>query len=144
MVKTEQEAQSLLSRIERGDDFAEIARRFSLDPSAKATGGDIGYHAKGTLIPEYEAAAFKLTKVGQISPPIKTRLGYHIIKLEGVEPERHALFQEVKDSIKQKMTQEKQGDMVQKYIEDLKKNSRIVINEKVWDEFNKQNALASK
>jgi parvulin-like peptidyl-prolyl isomerase len=134
VVKTEQEAKELQARIAKGEDFAELAKRYSIDPSAKTTGGDIGYHAKGTLIPEFEEAAFKLTKVGQVTPPVKTQLGYHIIKLEGVKTGDYVPFPEVKEFIRQKMTQEKQTDVLKKYIEDLKKNAKIVVNEEVLKE----------
>jgi peptidyl-prolyl cis-trans isomerase C len=129
VVKTEQEAKEIQARIAKGEDFAELARKYSIDPSAKTTGGDIGFHPKGTLIPEFEEAAFKLAKVGQVSPPVKTQLGYHIIKLEGEKAGSYVPFQEVKDFVKQKMTQEKQTEVLRKYLEDLKKSAKIVINE---------------
>jgi parvulin-like peptidyl-prolyl isomerase len=134
VVKSEPEAKELEARIAKGEDFADLAKRYSVDPSAKNTGGDIGYHPKGTLIPEYEAAAFSLTKVGQVSQPVKTQLGYHIIRLEGVRTDVYVPFPEVKDFIRQKMTQEKQAEVVQKYIEELKKNSRILVNEDMLKE----------
>lgn len=67
VLKTEQEAKEIQGKLIKGESFEELARTYSVDPSAKATGGKIGYHPKGTLIPEYEQAAFKLTKVGQLS-----------------------------------------------------------------------------
>lgn len=138
LVKTEQEAKEITGKLAKGEDFAELAKKYSIDPSAKATGGDIGYHPKGTLIPEYEQAAFKLTKVGQVTPPVKTQLGYHIIKLEGVKPAAYVPFAEVKDFIKQKMSQEKQTEVLEKYIEDLKKNTKIVVNEEMLKEEGKK------
>ncbi len=144
VVKTEQEARELQARVAKGEDFAELAKKYSLDPSAKANGGDIGFHPKGTLIPEYEQTAFKLTKVGQVSDPVKTQLGYHIIKLEGVKAPTYVPFAEVKDFIKQKILQEKQTEMVQKYIEDLKKSSKIVINEGFFKEEAKQGEAPAK
>ena len=134
VVKTEQEAKEIESRIAKGEDFADLARRFSVDPSAKATGGDIGYHPKGTLIPEYEAAAFGLTKVGQVSQPVKTQIGYHIIKLEGVKTGTYVPFPEVKDFIRQKLTQAKQTEVVQAYVEELKKKSKILVNDDMLKE----------
>jgi parvulin-like peptidyl-prolyl isomerase len=138
VVKSEQEAKELQGKIAKGEDFADLAKRYSLDPSAKTNGGDIGYHSKGTLIPAYEEAAFKLTKIGQVSAPVKTQLGYHIIKLEGVKPPAYVPFPEVKDFIRQKLTQEKQTEMVQKYIEDLKKSAKIVVNADLLKEEGKQ------
>ncbi len=134
VVRSEPEAKELEARIAKGEDFADLARRFSVDPAAKTTGGDIGYHPRGTLIPEYEAAAFALTKVGQVSQPVKTQLGYHIIKLEGTRTGNYVPFPEVKEFIRQKMTQEKQSEALQKYIEGLKKNAKIVINDDMLKE----------
>ena len=85
--------------------------------------------ADRVVLPEYEAAAFKLTKVGQISPITKTQFGYHIIRLEGVKPPQYVPFAEVKEFIKQQLMQEKQKEVLDKYIEDLKKGSKITINE---------------
>jgi len=144
VVKTEQEARELQAKIAKGEDFAELAKKYSLDPSAKINGGDIGYHPKGTLIPEYEESAFKLTKVGQVSPPVKTQLGYHIIKLEGVKAPSYVPFAEVKDFIRQKIMQEKQTEMVQQYIDGLKKNAKIVMNEDLLKEEAKQSETPAK
>jgi peptidyl-prolyl cis-trans isomerase C len=134
VVKTEQEAKEIAGRIAKGEDFADLAKRYSIDPSAKNTGGDIGYHPKGTLIPEYEATAFQLTKIGQVSQPVKTQLGYHIIKLEGMKTGTYVPFPEVKEFIRQKLTQARQAEVLQKYVEDLKKKSKITINEDVLKE----------
>ena len=134
VVKTEPEAKEIKARIAKGEDFADLAKRFSIDPSAKTTGGDIGFHPRGTLIPEYEAAAFNLTKIGQVSQPVKTQLGFHIIKLEGMKTDAYVPFPEVKDFIRQKMTQEKQAEVLQKYVDDLKKKSKILINDDLLKE----------
>ncbi len=144
VVKTEPEAKELQARIAKGEDFADLARKYSIDPSAKTTGGDIGYHPKGTLIPEYEAAAFNLTKIGQVSQPVKTQLGYHIIKLEGMRTGAYVPFPEVKEFIRQKLTQEKQAEALQKYIEELKKSSKILINDDMLKEEAKNEEVPAK
>jgi peptidyl-prolyl cis-trans isomerase C len=144
VVKTEQEAKELQGKIAKGEDFAELAKTYSLDPSARTNGGDIGYHPKGSLIPEYEEAAFKLTKIGQVSGPVKTHLGYHIIKLEGMRPAAYVPFEEVKGFIRQKLMQEKQTEMVEKYIDDLKKSAKITLNEDLLKEEGKQEEVPAK
>ena len=131
VVKTEDEAKQILARVQKGEDFAELARKYSIDPGAKTSGGEIGYHPKGTLVPEYEAAAFKLKKEGQVSGIIKTQFGYHIIKLEGMKPPQYVPFEEVKDFIKQKIAQEKQKELFEHYVADLKKSAKITINEQL-------------
>lgn len=134
VLKTEQEAKEIQGKLIKGESFEDLARTYSIDPSAKATGGKIGYHPKGTLIPEYEQAAFKLTKAGQLSPIVKTQLGYHIIRLEGTKPPSYVPFEEVKEFIKQKMGQEKQAEVLEKYIAELKKNAKITVKEDMLKE----------
>lgn len=134
VLKTEQEAKEIQGKLLKGESFEDLARAYSIDPSAKASGGKIGFHSKGNLIPEYEQAAFKLTKVGQLSPIVKTQLGYHIIRLEGSKPPSYVSFEEVKEFIKQKMGQEKQAEVLEKYIGELKKSAKITINEDLLKE----------
>ncbi len=131
LLKSEEEAKQVRDKLQAGEDFAELAKKYSIDPNARATGGEVGFHPKGTLLPEYEAAAFKLTKVGQTSGIVKTQFGYHIIRLEGVKPPAYVPFPEVKDFIKQQLMQEKQKEVLDKYIEELKKGAKITINEEM-------------
>ncbi len=129
LVKSEEEARQVKEKLQAGENFTELARKYSIDPNAKVTGGEVGFHPKGTLLPEYEAAAFKLTKIGQTSGVVKTQFGYHIIRLEGIKPPAYVPFAEVKDFIKQQLLQEKQKEVLDKYIEELKKSAKITINE---------------
>jgi len=77
LVKTEQEAKSILERLNKGEKFANLAQ-ISLCPSGKR-GGDLGTFGRGKMVKEFETAAFALQK-GQISAIVKTKFGYHIIK----------------------------------------------------------------
>jgi peptidyl-prolyl cis-trans isomerase C len=134
LLKTEEEAKQVQSKLQKGEDFTELAKKYSIDPNVRQTGGEIGFQPKGSLIPEYESAAFKLTKVGQVSGIVKTQFGYHIIRLEGVKPPSYVPLEEVKDFIKQKNAQEKQKEVLEKYIEELKKNVKITIDEALLKE----------
>lgn len=78
LVKTEKEAQVVLERLQRGEKFANIAKEVSLCPSGKR-GGDLGTFGRGRMVKEFEQAAFALQK-GQISPVVKTKFGYHIVR----------------------------------------------------------------
>ena len=78
LVKTEKEAQSAMERLQRGEKFTNIAREISLCPSGKR-GGDLGTFGRGRMVKEFEEAAFALQK-GQISPVVKTKFGYHLIR----------------------------------------------------------------
>lgn len=134
LLKTDEEAKQVMERLQKGEDFVELAKKYSIDPNAKTSGGEIGFHPKGTLLPEYEAAAFKLTKVGQVTGPIKSQFGYHIIRLEGAKSPSYVPFDEVKDFIRQQLIQDKQKELLEKYIEDLKKAAKITINEELLKE----------
>ena len=79
LVKTEDEAKKLKQEIEQGKSFAEAAKEVSLCPSGQE-GGDLGYFGKGMMVKEFEDAAFSMN-VGEISEPIKTQFGWHLIQL---------------------------------------------------------------
>jgi len=134
LLKTEEEAKQVQAKLQKGEDFTELAKKYSIDPNVKQSGGEIGFQPKGSLIPEFESAAYKLNKVGQVSGIVKTQFGYHIIRLEGVKPPSYVPLEEVKDFIKQKNAQEKQKEVLEKYIEELKKNAKITINEALLKE----------
>ena len=78
LVKTEQEARVILDQLNKGASFSNLAMEKSLCPSGKR-GGDLGTFGRGRMVREFESAAFNLQK-GQISQPIKTEFGWHIIK----------------------------------------------------------------
>jgi len=78
LVKTEQEAKTILDQLKRGENFSKIAMQKSLCPSGKR-GGDLGTFGRGKMVREFEQAAFALQK-GQISQPVKTEFGWHVIK----------------------------------------------------------------
>ncbi len=79
LVNTEEEARLLKEQIDSGKDFAQAAREVSLCPSGQ-NGGDLGYFTKGEMVKEFEDAAFSM-QIGEVSNPIKTQFGYHLIYL---------------------------------------------------------------
>lgn len=93
--KALEEAQQIRNKLLAGADFTELARQHSDDPGSALLGGEMGFMQKGQLVPEYEAAALALAK-GEISEPVKTEFGYHIIELielrEGEFNTRHILI----------------------------------------------------
>ncbi len=78
LVKTETEAKNVKARLEKGEKFGAIAQQVSLCPSGKK-GGDLGTFTRGKMVKEFENAAFRLQK-GEVSAPVKTQFGYHVIK----------------------------------------------------------------
>jgi peptidyl-prolyl cis-trans isomerase C len=123
--KAKEKAESLLARLKAGGDFEKLATENSDDPGSKQHGGDLSWVLKGQTVPQFEAAAFALKKPNDLSPVVETDYGYHVIQLlehqdaGGVIP-----FAEVKDRIgeylKQKQSQEKQQENMQKVQEHLK------------------------
>jgi peptidyl-prolyl cis-trans isomerase SurA len=94
-------AESLLVEIRKGADFAQVAKRESMDPGSKEQGGDLGWHRRGEFVPIFDRVYFAL-RPGQVSPVIKTTFGYHIIKIDRAQPSevkgRHILIRPEIDS----------------------------------------------
>ncbi|MGQ9594311.1 MAG: peptidylprolyl isomerase [Anaerolineae bacterium] len=87
LVQNEEMARLVLNRLKAGDDFAAVAKEFSQDPSTKDQGGDLGWFPRGRMVAEFEEVAFSLP-VGELSEPVKTQYGYHIIRVEERDPNR--------------------------------------------------------
>ncbi len=89
--RTEEEAlalaKELVERLRAGEDFAELARQYSDDPGSRDNGGELGWFGRGRMVPEFEEAAFSL-EPGEISDPVKTQFGYHIIQVLEKDPAR--------------------------------------------------------
>ncbi len=82
LVEKHSEAISLLERIQKGEKFGKLAKEFSLDSGSAKRDGNLGYFGRGKMVKEFEKSAFNL-QMGQISEPVKTQYGYHIIKRLG-------------------------------------------------------------
>jgi peptidyl-prolyl cis-trans isomerase C len=119
LVPTEDEAKAVLAEIKKGTDFAELARQKSKDPGAAAEGGDLGYFTKDQMVPEFAEVAFKLDK-GQVSDPVKTQFGWHIIKVEDKRTKPVPEFDKVKDQIETYVERRAQADYIGKLRETAK------------------------
>ena len=98
LVENEQKAREIFEKIAHGDDFAKLAKEHSKDPGSKERGGDLGYFGKGMMVPQFEEAAFKIAK-GEVSQPIQTQFGWHIIKVEDRRKSEPPTFDSVKAQI---------------------------------------------
>ncbi len=96
--KTKLEAQSVLDKIKSGADFSEMAKQYSKDPGSADNGGDLGFFAKGEMVPAFEESAFSL-QPEDISDVVESSFGYHIIKLTKIEGGQSKPLDEVKDEI---------------------------------------------
>lgn len=99
LVETEEKAKEVIEKLKAGEDFVELAKQYSLDESNKESGGELGFFSRGQMVTEFEEAAFSLNS-NEISDPVKTDYGYHIIKSEEKKEAKEADYEENKDSIK--------------------------------------------
>jgi peptidyl-prolyl cis-trans isomerase C len=109
LVPTEEEAKKALARVKAGEDFAKVATEVSKDPSGN--GGDLGWFTKDRMVPEFSAAAFKLKK-GEVSDPVKTQFGWHIIKVEDTRMKTFPPFEQVKDQAARYVAQKAESEAI--------------------------------
>ena len=111
--EAEDKIKAVIVRLTKGEDFAKVASDVTEDPSGKANGGDLGYFSKEQMVPEFSDTAFKLEK-GQISEPVKTQFGWHVIKVEDKRAKAVPKFEEVKPQIESYVTRKAQAELVTK------------------------------
>ncbi len=120
LVPTEEKAKQIIDQLDKGADFATLAKANSTDPGA-AQGGDLGWFKKGDMLPEFSAVAFAL-KPGQISQtPVHTRYGWHVIKVEGTRTAPPPTFEQAQADIRQQIIRE----AVQKVVEQARAGVKI-------------------
>jgi len=114
-------ADSLYAQLKGGANFAKLAKRYSKDPGSAANGGKLTV-TKGQTVPQFDKAAFTLEK-GQLSTPIKTQYGYHIIQaLSAIKPATTTPLSKVSASIEQQLQQQRKNDKITKWLEETKKD----------------------
>ena len=111
LVETEDQAKDIVKRIKAGEDFAKLATELSKDPGSGQQGGDLGFFTKERMVPEFSAAAFALAP-GQVSEPVKSQFGYHVIKLVDKREKPVPTYDEVKDQIEQFMYRKNQQETI--------------------------------
>ena len=102
LVATEEEAKAVKAELDGGADFATLAKEKSIDPGA-ANGGDLGFFGKGMMVAPFEAAAYALTDVGQVSDPVQSQFGWHVIKLEEKRESSAPPFEQVAGQLQQQL-----------------------------------------
>ncbi len=129
LVKTEDEAKKIVSELKslKGNalksKFIELAKSKSTGPSGPK-GGDLGYFAKGQMVPAFNDKVFSM-KVGEVSSPVKTQFGYHVIYLEDKKAKKTRAFAEVKPFIEQRLKMEKFKTVIKKKMKALQKKATI-------------------
>ncbi|MGN1032828.1 MAG: peptidylprolyl isomerase [Intestinibacter sp.] len=119
LVDTEEEANEILTKIKAGDvTFEDAAKAHSTCPS-KERGGDLGNFGRGQMVPEFEEAAFDMN-VGDISDPVKTQFGYHLIKLEAKDEGSIPSYEEIADKVEKTLMFQKQGEVYKNKLDEVK------------------------
>jgi len=119
LVESEDEAKAIAADLKKGGNFDAIAKEKSKDPGSKDSGGDLGYFSKDQMVPEFAEAAFKLDK-GQISDPVKSQFGWHIIRVDDKRAKQPPAFDQVKDQIENFVQRRAQAELIQKLRADAK------------------------
>lgn len=123
LVETEEDADGIYDELQNGADFKELAKERSIDYASGISGGDLGFFSKGQMVPEFEDTAFAL-EVNDISEPVKTDFGWHIIQRQPDDVELEDLY----DLIKETLLIDKQQQVLADYLDGLKQTSDITIN----------------
>lgn len=120
------EAMAALARVtDKGEDFAAVAKEVSQDPSAKENGGDLGPFPKGSMVKEFDEAAFAM-KPGEITKePIRTKFGWHLIKVHDRKPAGTMPLDEVKDQIKRSLEGRKRQEAITGVIDSLRADAKV-------------------
>jgi peptidyl-prolyl cis-trans isomerase C len=103
LVETKEEADAIEAELKAGGDFAAIAQEKSIDPGSGANGGDLGFFGKGMMVPEFETAAFALANPGDVSEPVQSQFGWHIIKLEEKRQSQPPTFEQIAPQAQQQV-----------------------------------------
>lgn len=113
LVENEDEAKKIAARVKGGEDFAKVAGEVSKDPGSKTDGGDLGFFTKERMVAPFAEAAFKM-QPGQVSDPVKSQFGWHVIRVEERRAKAAPSFDEMKEQIESYLTRKAQQEIVLK------------------------------
>jgi foldase protein PrsA len=124
LVADEATAKEVKEKLDAGEDFAELAKEYSTDTGSAESGGDLGFFGEGSMVAEFEEAAFSM-KVDEISEPVKTEHGYHIIKVTDKQDAAEAKFDDSKEEIKDILFDEKMATEYTTWLEEKKEDYKV-------------------
>lgn len=125
LVSGDEELAKVQSELKAGKSFDVVAKEYSRDPGSAANGGDLGEFPRGMMVPEFEKAAFELKNPGDVSEPVKTQFGWHIIKLEERIPESVMPFEQVKDRLTNELKDQKTQQILQDKAKELESKYKV-------------------
>lgn len=123
LVATEAEAKDIIAELNKGGDFAKIAKEKSKDPGSKEKGGDLGWFSPGGMVKPFSDAVIGLKKGGITATPVQTQFGWHVIKLDDTRAAQPPAYDKVKESL-QKQLQQRQ---LEKLLTDLRAKAKVVM-----------------
>lgn len=124
LVDTEEEAMDIKQQLDEGGDFAELAAEYSKDPSNAGQGGALGFFGRGQMVAPFEEAAFSM-EPGEISEPVQTDFGYHIIRIEEKTEGQEAKLEDVSDEIREILKEEKMNSAYSVWYEDVQEKYEV-------------------
>ncbi|AOV06477.1 foldase protein PrsA [Sporosarcina ureilytica] len=127
LVEDEKTANEIEQKLKDGEDFAELAKEYSTDEGSGALGGDLGFFTRGRMVPEFEEKAFSM-KVGEISEPVKTEYGYHIIEVLDKKEAKDATLEDNIVEIREKLFEDKMQAEYVTWLEDAREKYDIKNN----------------
>ncbi len=123
LVEDEETANKIKNLLNDGEDFAALAKEYSKDGSAQ-NGGELGYFTKGEMVKEFEDAAFSM-EIGQVSEPVKSQFGYHIIKVTDKKEAQEATLSNSKDDIESILKDQKVNELYSTWISEMQEQYKI-------------------
>ncbi|OGC76713.1 MAG: hypothetical protein A2Z27_02890 [candidate division Zixibacteria bacterium RBG_16_50_21] len=143
LITEQAEAEEIYKQLKKGADFEQLAKEKSIEPGAKESGGDLGLVSWGSTVDEFQQAAWKL-KAGQISKPVKSPFGWHIIKLEEIKKLEQRPHEEVMKFQKERIKFAKQTRLTQEFLDQLKEQSEVKLDQAAYSLLVERDSLESK
>ena len=127
VVEKQKAAQAIADRVKKGEDFATLAKELSEDPSAKENSGDLNFFTRDAMVPEFSKAAFAMKK-GDISDPVRSEFGYHVIKVTDRKDSETVSLEKVKPQLLAFLEKQKKQEEIDKVLQDMRAKAEVKIN----------------
>jgi foldase protein PrsA len=121
-------AQKVEAALKGGQDFASVAKQYSIDPGSKDKGGELGTFKRGQMVPAFDKVAFS-QPLNVISPPVKSQFGYHIIQVEARTPATKATLASATPRIEETLRQQQEAPLIQPFLQNLQAKAQITVND---------------
>ncbi|HEY1654884.1 MAG TPA: peptidylprolyl isomerase [Candidatus Tumulicola sp.] len=128
LVKDLATANKVEAALKSGQNFADVAKQYSTDPGSKDKGGELGFFRRGQMVPAFDKVAFTM-KVNQISAPVKSPFGYHIIQVEAIQPAQKATLANSTQRITDMLRQQQEAPLIQPFLQGLQQKAKIEVND---------------